>query len=306
MGKRELINNSKNFLLGNIIITVVLIIVGDLYDISKEYLVYLTLFMMINCACILIANYVQIRKAKVEVPEMKESEPEFDAELWEKQREKEDFYVLWVHQIKTPIAALNLLLQDPDRNEALCRQELFKIENYVEMSLNYLRFDSISNDLGLKNYNLESMVKQVVKKYSSVFIYNHIAVNMESLDCNILTDEKWFCFVLEQLLSNALKYTKKGSVTFRAENSGNEVKLKIIDTGIGIRSDDKPRLFQKGFTGYNGRLDKKASGLGLYLCKSICDKLGHGISINSKEGEGTEVCIAMRKEKVHTSDLTKM
>ncbi|MBR4670190.1 MAG: sensor histidine kinase [Butyrivibrio sp.] len=262
--------------------------------------------MLIKCVTVLAVNYYrQIIKDKEE-PEAKEPERALNVDNWDELREKEDFYVLWVHQIKTPIAALNLLLQDPDKNEALCRQELFKIENYVEMSLNYLRFESMSNDLGLKSYNLESMVKQVVKKYSSVFIYNHIAVNMEDLDCDILTDEKWFCFVLEQILSNALKYTKKGSVTFYAEQDGNNVKLKVKDTGIGIRSEDIPRLFQKGFTGYNGRIDKKASGLGLYLCKSICDKLGHAISITSEEGVGTEVCITVAREKVKTSDLTKM
>ncbi len=306
LAKKQFLNNNKNLIYGDLIITVTLLIVSNLYEISKEYLIYLVLFMMIKSALVLFVNYYQqVVKVKDNNVE-KESERRADVDNWEELREKEDFYVLWVHQIKTPIAALNLLLQDPDKNEALCRQELFKIENYVEMSLNYLRFEAMSNDLGLKSYNLENMVKQVIKKYSSVFIYNHIAVNMENLDCNILTDEKWFCFVLEQILSNALKYTKKGSVTFYAEQDGGSIILKVKDTGIGIRSEDIPRLFQKGFTGYNGRIDKKASGLGLYLCKNICDKLGHKLSIDSKEGEGTEVSITVSKENVHTSDLTKM
>lgn len=100
----------------------------------------------------------------------------------------------------------------------------------------------------------------------------------------MLTDEKWFCFMLEQILSNALKYTKQGSVKISAEESVNGLKVSVKDTGIGIRSEDLPRIFEKGFTGYNGRMDKKASGLGLYLCKGVCEKLGHGISVASKEG----------------------
>ena len=119
-------------------------------------------------------------------------------------------------------------------------------------------------------------------------------------------DEKWFCFVLEQILSNALKYTKQGSVKISAEESANGLKVLVKDTGIGIRSEDLPRIFEKGFTGYNGRMDKKASGLGLYLCKGVCEKLGHGISVASKEGEGTTVILTLQCEKVQQGDLVNM
>ena len=306
LGKREFLKDNRVEIMGDLAITVILVGVGGLYNASMEYLLYLVLFMMIKCAVVLLIKYCQKYKEEKNAAPVEEVAPTYDTEKWEIQKEKEDFYVLWVHQIKTPIAALNLLLQDAEKNEALCRQELFKIENYVDMSLNYLKFENMSGDLVLKRYNLESMVKQVVKKYSSVFIYNHIAVNIDNLDFDVLTDDKWLSFVLGQILSNALKYTKKGSVTISAERQDGKTKLKIRDTGIGIRSEDIPRLFQRGFTGYNGRLDKKASGLGLYLCKSICDKLGHAITIDSKEGEGTEVSILFNKEVVYSSDLTKM
>ena len=122
----------------------------------------------------------------------------------------------------------------------------------------------------------------------------------------ILTDEKWFCFVLEQILSNALKYTRQGSVTILAQESDKGIRVIVRDTGMGIRSEDLPRIFEKGFTGYNGRMDKKASGLGLYLCKGVCDKLGHQIDVVSKEGEGTQVILTLQYEKVKQQDLLRM
>ena len=227
----------------------------------------------------------------------------------ERQRSLEemtDYYTMWAHQIKTPIAALNLLLQGEKQDAAVCRQELFKIESYVEMALNYLRFEEMSNDLVLERNSLEQLVRQVVKKYAAIFIYNHISIQLEHLDYTVLTDEKWFCFVLEQILSNALKYTKQGSVKISAEESANGLRVLVKDTGIGIRSEDMPRIFEKGFTGYNGRMDKKASGLGLYLCKGVCEKLGHGISVASKEGDGTTVMITLQCEKVQQGDLVNM
>ena len=122
----------------------------------------------------------------------------------------------------------------------------------------------------------------------------------------VLTDEKWFCFVLEQVLSNAIKYTREGGIRISANENVDGVEVVIADTGIGIRKEDVPRIFDKGYTGYNGRMDKKASGLGLYLCKGICDKLGHGIRIESAEGEGTKVYITCDRQDVSGVDLTKM
>lgn len=225
---------------------------------------------------------------------------------WEELQEKQDFFALWAHQIKTPIAALNLLLQEEEQDIAACRQELFKIESYVEMALNYLRFEEMSNDLVLERNSLEQLVRQTVKKYAAIFIYNHISIRLEHLNYTVLTDEKWFCFVLEQILSNALKYSKQGSVSIFAEETENGLHIFVRDTGIGIKSEDLPRIFEKGFTGYNGRMDKKASGLGLYLCKGVCGKLGHGISVSSKEGEGTTVILTLQCEKVQQGDLVNM
>ena len=240
-----------------------------------------------------------------ELKETRERKSE-ESRHWEELQEKQDFFALWAHQIKTPIAALNLLLQEEKQDTAVCRQELFKIESYVEMALNYLRFEEMSNDLVLERNSLEQLVRQVVRKYATIFIYNHISIQLEHLDYTVLTDEKWFCFMLEQILSNALKYTKQGSVKIYAEETENGLHIFVKDTGIGIKREDLPRIFEKGFTGYNGRMDKKASGLGLYLCKGVCGKLGHEISVSSKEGEGTTVILTLQCEKVQQGDLVNM
>jgi len=218
-------------------------------------------------------------------------------------QEMTDYYGMWVHQIKTPIAALSVLLQSQEDTEDErgresvrdMRAELFKIEQYVEMALTYLRMESMSSDLRLELYFLDDMVRQAVHKYSGMFVRQKIRLLYEPVKKQILTDEKWFRFVLEQIFSNALKYTKKGSISVYIE----EQFLVVEDTGIGIAAEDLPRVFEKGFTGYNGRSDKKSTGIGLYLCKSVMDKLGQEIRIESEPGRGTKVFLGFYRRKLH-------
>lgn len=204
-----------------------------------------------------------------------------------------DYYTIWAHQIKTPIAAMRLLLQSEqsDTNSELLEQ-LFKVEQYVEMVLQYLRMENMSADLMLKRYSLDDIVKQAIRKYSKSFIRKKIKLNYENLNCNVLTDEKWLVFVVEQILSNALKYTNEGEISIYMDSDLPDT-LVIEDTGIGIEQEDLPRVFEKGFTGYNGRLDKKSTGIGLYLCKRILNKLSHTITIESEVGKGTKVKIGL-------------
>lgn len=202
-----------------------------------------------------------------------------------------DYYTLWVHQIKTPIAAMRLILQSDGTNQySEIQAQLFKIEQYVEMVMAYLRIRSDSTDFLLKEYDLHGMVKQSVRKFAPMFIRKKISVRLGQLEGKVLTDEKWLCFAIEQVVSNAIKYTKEGYISFDIEN---ETTLVISDTGIGIASEDLPRVCEKGFTGYNGRHDKKASGIGLYLTKQILTKLGHRISFESEVGIGTKVRIEL-------------
>lgn len=207
-----------------------------------------------------------------------------------------EYYTLWAHQIKTPIAAMRLLIQsDSNKDNAELKDQLQKIEQYVEMVLSYLRLDSDTTDFVLKKYDIFDIVKQSVRKYAHLFIKKKINLNMEETSLTALTDEKWLSFVIDQILSNSLKYTKEGFISIYFEN---ENTLVIKDTGIGISEEDLPRVFEKGFTGYNGRYDKKSTGIGLYLCKRILLKLGHTISINSRITEGTEVRIKLNSQNI--------
>lgn len=211
-----------------------------------------------------------------------------EAEAAEKLRDMEEYYTLWVHQIKTPIAAMSLLLQEEDTPEnGELSMELFRIEQYVEMVLQYLRLDSPDHDLAFRSVDVDDCVRQAVRKYARSFIRKKIALDFQETGIETVSDEKWMVFVLEQLLSNALKYTKKGTIRIYGGNGF----LYIEDTGIGIAPEDLPRIFEKGYTGYNGRRDKKSTGIGLYLCQEILKRLAHGITITSTLGEGTKVTL---------------
>ena len=200
-----------------------------------------------------------------------------------------DYYTMWVHQIKTPISALKLLIQTSESEiSSDLSSELFKIEQYVEMVLSYIRLGSNENDFVIKEYDLDNIVRQAIRKYAPLFIRKKINLDFQPTTYKVLTDEKWLVFVIEQLLSNAIKYTNKGKISIYPLE---DKKLVIEDTGIGISKEDIPRIFDKGFTGYNGRTDKKATGLGLYLCKNILDKLSHKISIESEVGVKTNVIL---------------
>ena len=203
-----------------------------------------------------------------------------------------DYYTLWAHQIKTPIAAMRLLLQSGDhpQNRELAA-ELFKIEQYADMVLQYLRLESESTDFVFARYDLDSIVRRAVRKYAPLFIRSRVALDYAPLSCTVLTDEKWFTFVLEQLLSNSLKYTPAGGSISIYLDPQEDKSLVIEDTGIGIRPEDVPRVFEKGFTGYNGRMDKKSTGLGLYLCRQTLKKLSHRIFLSSQVGKGTRIKI---------------
>lgn len=228
-------------------------------------------------------------------------------------QEMEDYYGMWVHQIKTPISAMHVLLQAQEtcqfKDEQYMKEmkmELFKIEQYVEMVLTYLRMEDMSSDLSFDLYSLDSIIRQAIRKYSQMFILKKIRLDYEPVQTNVLTDEKWLGFVLEQILSNALKYTNRSSQgrisVYMEEDSAQTQERKnclvIEDNGIGIWPEDLPRVFEKGFTGYNGRTDKKSTGIGLYLCKSVIDRLRHEIRIESEPGKGTKVSLFLGRKTV--------
>lgn len=226
---------------------------------------------------------------------LKEKIAKITAQTDSRIRDTVDYYTIWAHQIKTPIAAMRLTLQKEDVPEARrLASELSRIEQYVEMVLVFVRLGSDYSDYVFARQDIDEIIRSSVKKFASEFIDRRIRLEYDSVDIQAVTDEKWFAFVVEQLLSNALKYTREGSIRIYSEGKV----LCIKDTGIGIAPEDLPRVFDKGYTGCNGRTDRRASGLGLYLCRRICQNLGIDISISSTVGEGTTVRLDLGQYKL--------
>ena len=268
-----------------------------------------------------------------------------------RQSRMRDYYSMWVHQIKTPISAMKLLLEAEreelgqlmcDEEQSQCRiadmngcnisatelniselnasgkqqivytelsdnldsfeDELFRIEEYVSMALQYQRVSSTENDFVLEKVSLDGVIRDTIKKYAKIMIRRHIGINYSGTKKQVYTDEKWLEFILEQILSNAIKYTPKGFVTIETAEEKDRFFITIKDTGIGIKAEDLPRVFEKGYTGYNGHADKKATGIGLYLCRQMADKLGHTIRVESELGKGTKVWIGFNLDYADTRD----
>lgn len=212
-------------------------------------------------------------------------------------RETQDYYSLWVHQIKVPISAMDLLLQThPGPDTPALQGELFKIRRYVEMVLSFLRLESSTTDYLIRRYDLDQIIKQGVRKFASLFILSQVKLEFLPTNLRGLTDEKWLGFALEQLLSNAVKYTKPGG-TVKIYAKPEQI-LVVEDTGIGIAPEDLPRIWDKGFTGLNGRMEQKSTGLGLYLCKRVLTNLGHSIQIFSQPGKGTRVEVDLKQKEL--------
>lgn len=239
-----------------------------------------------------------------------------------RQSRMRDYYSMWVHQIKTPISAMKLLLEaerdelgqlmyDEEPQATLTElsdnldsfeDELFRIEEYVSMALQYQRVSSTENDFVLEKVSLDGVIRDTIRKYAKIMIRRHIGINYSGTKKQVYTDEKWLAFILEQILSNAIKYTPQGFVTIETAEEKERFFITIKDTGIGIKAEDLPRVFEKGYTGYNGHADKKATGIGLYLCRQMADKLGHTIRVESELGKGTKVWIGFDLDYADTRD----
>lgn len=246
------------------------------------------------------------------------SESESSAAI--RQSQMRDYYSMWVHQIKTPISAMKLLLEaereelgqlicDDEQSQYLLsdnmdsfEDELFRIEEYVSMALQYQRVSSTENDFVLEKVSVDGVIRDTIKKYAKIMIRRHIGINYSGTGQEVYTDGKWLAFMLEQILSNAIKYTPQGVVTIETAEEKDRFFITIKDTGIGIKAEDLPRVFEKGYTGYNGHADKKATGIGLYLCRQMADKLGHTIRMESEIGKGTKVWIGFDLDYADTRD----
>ena len=310
----------------------IVLAITTIYDISMEIAFYVIAFYMICVTGAYLAAYRFYKKQQEE----KETEVTIDkSEDWEKYQESADFFALWAHQIKTPIAALQLLLETQKKDVAKdaetilekagkenavlenlleqqytqnmeqfsdMEEELFCIEQYVGMALQYQRVKSESKDYVFTQVSVDKMVRTVIRKFAKLMIRKKIPMQYEGCRQQVITDEKWCAFVLEQVLSNAIKYTKHGTIRIRIEQEPNWLYIVIEDQGIGIRKEDIPRVFEKGYSGYNGHEDKRSTGIGLYLSRQILEKLGHTIRIESEVGKGTAVWIGFSMKQINVQD----
>jgi signal transduction histidine kinase len=212
-------------------------------------------------------------------------------EMNEKNTEQMDYFTLWLHQIKTPISAMSLILQrHPDKKDSrILEQELIRINDYTHMALNYLKLEDTGKELDLQEVAVDDVIKSVLKKYAVMFIHKEISVEYEPSGKKVLSDRKWLQVLIEQLISNSLKYTMSGSVSIRLDGRD---RLIVEDTGSGISQEDLPKIFEKGYTGLNGRLHDKSTGLGLFLSRKICKRLGHKLTIESELDKGTKALIS--------------
>lgn len=335
---REYLGNCKKMLLCFGIFMILTVTVFFLYDIPLEPLWYVAVFGVLIGAGAFVTGYLTYRKKK-EILSCIAKNPELELEhlppwensnealyqeicnrLNEQRQEAEnarntfyteltDYYTMWVHQIKTPISAARLLLQAEEPDDQAVQTEVFKIEQYVEMVLGYLRTEDMAADMKLETVSLDSLIRSQIHRFARVFIGKKLALDYQGVETVVLTDEKWLGFVIGQILSNALKYTKKGKISiymldshepkdFKSLSQKNRNVLVIEDTGIGIRAEDLHRVFEKGFTGYNGREEGRSTGIGLYLCGKIMKKLDHKIWIESTPGEGTRVFLGLGRKQM--------
>lgn len=222
--------------------------------------------------------------------------------------DNKEFVTAWVHEIKTPIATSKLLLESRETNLKSFKEEIDKIDDYVEKVLYYSRSDDFSKDYVISEVNISKVVKESIKIHSSIFIKKHIKLNLRIDDkISVDTDKKWLLFIINQVISNSLKYTRQGgTILVKAWEDQNEKLLLIEDNGIGIKKEDLSRIFAKSFTGYNGRREaSKSTGLGLYLSYKLAKKLGHNITVESEYNKGTKLYIHFPKWCDYY-DVTKM
>ena len=217
-----------------------------------------------------------------------------------RQEDYKEYIELWIHEIKIPIASSKLIIEN-NKNQTTksIDEELNKVENYVEQALYYARSNTVEKDYYIKKVNIKDIVNESIKKNKNILIHEKISINVHDLELEINTDNKWIVFILNQIVQNSIKYKKQDTnleIEIYAKQGKENVILYIKDNGIGIKKGEITRVFEKGFTGTNGRIiDKKSTGIGLYLCKNLCNKLGIAIELNSVQNEGTQIQLVFPK-----------
>lgn len=300
-------NSYLNKILGGLLMTVLSLatffFVFYLTDTNMQYFIIsmqVTLvFFAIYCFTAYFLYKSEINKDD-KINELTLSIKELEEKTIQDRQELMDYFFVWVHQIKTPITSAKLLVDTEDIPCApQLKEDLFEIDTYTEMALNYLKLCQTSADMEISVCNLSKIVKDILKRYSILFFNNHNSIQLENLDHTVVSDPKWLSILIEQLISNAVKYTNNGTITISFDE--NTQILSIQDTGCGIRPEDQNRIFERGYSGFNGQYNEKSSGIGLFLAQQISKKLELEISFDSMINQGSTFYIHFSK-----TNLTKL
>ena len=289
-------------LFGYLLVCIVFITIFVLATIEIEY-VFLGIeilgFILIIYLIVHWFQYQKLSDVKDDNERLLNENKNLKSEMLNQKDDLNAYFLMWLHQIKTPMTVSKLLLEKPDETTSTkLKMQLMYIEQYINMAMNYLKMIDYSTDMDITQMNLDNIIKNLLKKYSLLFIHNHISLEYQSNITYVVSDSQWLTILIEQILSNALKYTENGKIAIQYLEDKHA--LEIRDTGIGIRSEDIPKIFDRGYSGFNGRMNEKSSGLGLYLARKISERLNIQIEVESKLSKGSVFRL------VFPTNLTKM
>ena len=298
----DYLKSQSVILFGYLLVCIVFITISVLTTIAIEYVFLGIEILGFILFIYLIVHWFQYQKLS-DVKDVNEKllneNKNLKSEMLNQKDDLNAYFLMWLHQIKTPMTVSKLLLEKPDETtNTKLKMQLMYIEQYINMAMNYLKMIDHSTDMDITQVNLDDIIKNLLKKYSLLFIHNHISLEYQSNVTHVISDSQWLTILIEQILSNALKYTENGKIAIQYLEDKHA--LEIRDTGIGIRSEDIPKIFDRGYSGFNGRMNEKSSGLGLYLAKKISERLNIQIEVESKLSKGSIFRL------VFPTNLTKM
>ena len=298
----DYMKNQSVILFGFLLVCIVFITISVLATIEMEYVFLGIEILGFILFIYLIVHWFQYQKlsdVKDDNEKLLNENKNLKSEMLNQKDDLNAYFLMWLHQIKTPMTVSKLLLEKPDETtNTKLKMQLMYIEQYINMAMNYLKMIDHSTDMDITQVNLDDIIKNLLKKYSLLFIHNHISLEYQSNLAYVISDSQWLTILIEQILSNALKYTENGKIAIQYLEDKHA--LEIRDTGIGIRSEDIPKIFDRGYSGFNGRMNEKSSGLGLYLARKISERLNIQIEVESKLSKGSIFRL------VFPTNLTKM
>ena len=298
----DYLKSQSVILFGYLLVCIVFITISVLATIEIEY-VFLGIeilgFILFVYLIVYWFHYQKLSDVRDDNERLLNENRNLKSEMLNQKDDLNAYFLMWLHQIKTPMTVSKLLLEKPDETtNTKLKMQLMYIEQYINMAMNYLKMIDHSTDMDITQVNLDDIIKNLLKKYSLLFIHNHISLDYQSNAKYVVSDSQWLTILIEQILSNALKYTENGKISIQYLEDKHA--LEIEDTGIGIRSEDIPKIFDRGYSGFNGRMNEKSSGLGLYLARKISERLNIQIEVESKLSKGSIFRL------VFPTNLTKM